>query len=895
MRLTLIAPVLLALGLWRAPSSARALEPLEAPAPLVDPRPAATPGESAITFASAQRAQALGFPSTAVSLFRTLLAAPGADSPRLTLALTTALLDEGDLAGAAAALGSLPAPRESAWHLRAGLVAAEQQRWDAARAELAGVRLPELAAPDAGWYYFLKGLLAEAGKDGAKDPLPGRAEGFYRQAAAAAVSELQRARFQLGQEQAALRVAAPTREQLEVDRQNAEIGGAVGLSFARAYAVALNAAGRKRAALQVLQSQLRRLAPAERDEADHARLLIGLIADPTDADGREALFQLLANGVDRDRQRAALELLVQRSGRGAERAEFRLKLDALIAAPRAHPILENLLLCRADLALTDRAYVRAEDDAHALLDKFPGSSLKSYALAVLASSAWEQRRYRTAADQAAKAMAAEPPGLLRAQLGVMVAEAWFRAGLASRSPDAGDFRNAADAYAVAGRDPPLGVAPGWLLFQRVEAEIQAAVQAVPRRSLDRAEAVLEEAARDPRFDRVDRWEAEWNLGKAREIAGETDAAGARLRRLLAEPGAGAVPGDLRARMVWLEARLAFDAGRPAETLRLVAALSPSALAELAPALRAELASAGALLRAQAEFALGREPAALDTLHRLSADFPRTQAATYAYVVEAGHYADGDQVARAQQLFIELADKFPASPYAPYALYQAALQAERLGQEKNLREADALIESLVTRYPDSDLVFYARLRQGDLLRKLNQFPQAETVYRSLINDLRFAQNPEVRPDILLAQLALAETLNALSANDPAPARQAADLFQDLLEREDATPDVRVEAGYNLGHLLARQGETDRAQAVWWKDVIDAFLLRPAGAAPGPGPLGAKGRWWAAQTLFESARRFEAAGRIEEARHAWQIVLSAGLPGAAAAREQLARFPLPGGKP
>jgi TolA-binding protein len=890
MRVLSIALAVLAAPLLVLPSVG-ALEPLEPPAPLAPDEGGVAPGEWAITFASAQRAQSLGFPSTAITLFRSLMAAPGADVPRLALALATAQLDAGDLAGAAATLAALPAPRESPWHLREGLLAAERLQWDTARAELAGVRLPDLVGPDVGWYYFLKGLLAAAGKDGAKDPQPGRAEGFYRQAETAAVSELQRARFVLSREQAALRVAAPSREQLEVDRQNAAIGGTIGFSFTRAYAVALNAAGRRRQALQVLQAQLRTVGSVQREEADHARFLIGLIADPAEAEGREALFQLLANGVDADRQRAALQLLVQRSPQGAERAEFRLKLDALIAAPRAHPILENLLLCRADLALGDRAYVRAEDDAHALLDKFPASSLRADALAVLASSAWEQRRYRTAADQAAKALAVQSPGLLHAQLGVLVAEAWFRAGLASRSPDAGDFRNAADAYAVAAGDPPLGVAPGWLLFQRVEAEIQAAVQAQPRRSLQRAEAVLDEAARDPRFGRVERWEAEWNLGKAREIAGETDAARARLQRLLAASGAAAVPEALRARMIWLEGRLALDAHQPEETLRLAGGLTPSALDELTPALRTEIASAGALLRAQAEFALGREQAALDTLHRLSADFPRTEAATYAYVVEAGHYADGDQVARAQQLFVELADKFPRSPYAPYALYQAALQAERLGQEKNLREADTLIESLVTKYPDSDLVFYARLRQGDLLRKLNQFPQAETVYRSLINDPRFVQNPEVHPDVLLAQLALAETLNALSANDPAQGKQAADLFQDLLEREDATPDVRVEAGYNLGHLLARQGEVDRAQAVWWNDVVDAFLLKPVGR----GPLGAKGRWWVAQTLFESARQFEAAGRLEEARRAWQLVLSVRLPGGAAAREQLARFHLPEVKP
>jgi TolA-binding protein len=891
MRVPPIALALLAAPFLAMPLG-RALEPLTVPAPL-SPAPAAvTPGVSAIAFASAERAQALGFPSTAVTLLRSMLVWPGADQARLTLALSTALLDEGDLDGAAAALASLASPRGSPWNLRQGLIAAERQQWESARADLAGVRLGDLGRADVGWYYFLKGVLAQAGKDGAKDPQPGRAEGFFRQAVGAAGSALQRARFLLAQEQAALRVGAPTREQLDVDRQNAQIGGTIGYSFGRAYAVALNAAGRKRQAVAFLEGQLRTLGGGEREEADHARFLIGLIAEPADAEGREALYQLLANGVDADRQRAALQLLVQRAGRGAVRAEFRLKLDALIASPQTHPILENLLLCRADLALEDRAYVRAEDDAHALLDKFPGSSLKAHALAILASSAWEQRRYRTAADQAARALAAEPAGLLHAQFGALVAEAWFRAGLASRIPDAGDFRSAADAYAAAAGDPPLGVAPAGLLFQRVQSEIQAGLQTLPRRSLQRAEAVLDEVERDPRFERVGadgrnyRWEAEWNLGKARELVGDPTAAAARLQRLLAEPGNRTIGGALRARMTWLEARLAFDAHRPQETLRLTEALAPSSLGDLTPDVRTEIASTGALLRAQAEFALGREQAALATLHRLSADFPLTEAATYAYVVEAGHYADEDQVAEAQQRFVRLADQFPGSKYAPYALYQAALQAERLGQEKNLTEAYTLLEGLVRKYPDSDFVFSARLRQGDLLRKLNQFPQAETVYRSLVNDPRFAQTP----DVLLAQLALAETLNALSANDAAQAKQAADLFQDLLEREDATADVRVEAGYNLGHLLARQGEADKAQAVWWNDVIDAFLVQPVAKET----LGAKGRWWLAQTLFESARRFEAAGRLEEARRAWVLVVASKLPGAAAAREQLARFHLPEAK-
>jgi len=93
-----------------------------------------------------------------------------------------------------------------------------------------------------------------------------------------------------------------------------------------------------------------------------------------------------------------------------------------------------------------------------------------------------------------------------------------------------------------------------------------------------------------------------------------------------------------------------------------------------------------------------------------------------------------------------------------------------------------------------------------------------------------------------------------------------------------------------HRLSALQEADKAQAVWWNDVIDAFLVQPAAKET----LGAKGRWWLAQTLFESARRFESAGRLEEARRAWGLIVASKLPGEAAAREQLARFHLPEAK-
>jgi tetratricopeptide (TPR) repeat protein len=878
-------PTIALASLLAASVSMGALEPLNAPVPLsAAAAPAAgSPGEAAFALASAGRAQALGFPSTAASIYRSMLASPGADAGRLTLALASALLDDGDVAGAGRALDAYAGPRGAGWHLRAGLVAAHFQRFDQARSELAAARPDELEPAERGWHSFLQGVLADAANE------PARAAGFYQQAAASAVSDLQRARFLLAEEQVRLQVGSVSDVQLDADKKNAAAyqGQKIGYGFTREYAIALNARGQRQQAIDVLQNGLRVLPAEERSEADHFRLMLGLIAGADAGVGRSELFELLASGSDPSRQRIALQLLVRSSQSGAPRTELGERLDRLIAGPRPHPILESLLLCRAQLLLGEAhsglaesgpLYSRAEEEARALLEKFPGSPLKAQAYGVLAGSAWEQQRYRTAADYAFKAGGSLAPGPIRADFDVLVAEAWFRAGL--HGNDAGDFRSAADAYATALRSHPEGIRPGLLMFQRVQSEIEAG-------ALPAAVSVLDELARDQAFDPEDRWEAEWNLARSLEVHGQTAMAYDRVNRLLGQarpPGLGA---DLRARMTWLQARLSFDAGKPEETLKIVDSLVAST-GGLAPGLATEIASTGALLRAQAQFDLGRESAAEDTLQRLRDAYPRSESAAYSYIVEADRLAQQDKVIDAQRLLMRLADDFPNSAYAPYALYQAALQAERLGTDEDLKAAYKLLESMVTnpRYASSELVFPARMRQGDLLRRLNQFPQAQQTYELLVNNPSFARNPG---DVILAQLALAECHNAQSANNSSHAESAKRIFQDLVERVDAPPDVRVEAGYNLGVILART-DGAKAQEVWWNEVVDPFLVRPGG----PEGLGPKGRWWIARTLLDVASNYEESGRIEEAKRAWLLLISSGLPGGEIARERLARFNLPAAK-
>lgn len=854
--------------LFFLPAILFAQAPLNSPAPLITLPGAvpASPGMAAISLAAAQRAQELGFPSAAVELYLQMLAQPGADRPRLTLALVTALLDEGRVDEAATALQGFVGLRDAAWQLRAGLIAARQKKYDEARTAIASVKAEDLTPADRGWWFFLQGMLA----DGTGDL--GKARGFYEQAEGAAGSDLARARFMLAREQVRLRTGPVDAALAEEARKNMERlqGRKAGYGFARTYATMLDALGRKSEAVAELQRQLLALPSEERTEADDFRLLLGLIATAEEGAGRNALESLLTNGSDPGKQRIALQVLARASTRDPVRTLFRRELDLLLGTGEPHPIMEDLLLFRAQVALAEKNHQQAEEDARGLLEKFPGSQLKAYALGVLTESAWQQKRYRNAADQAAKAAAEMPAGRVRAELGVLVAEAWFRAK---------DYRSAADAYAVALREVPEGMAPGVLMFQRVLAEIYAG-------RLDEAQTQLDALAREPAFDAVNRWQAEWNLSRALQVANQTSAAYARVNKLLAAaPGnAGQLPVELRARMTWLQARLSFEAGQPEQTLRLADALA-SSLDGVAPELKTEIASSGALLKAEASFALGRREAALAALKQLRSDFPRADAAVYSYIVEADYYAKQDQTVEAQRLLTKLADDFPGNTYAPYALYQAALQAERRGQDANFAEANKLIEDMVTKYPRSELVFYARLKQGDLLRKLNQFAQAQQAYETLVNN--FPQHQ----DIVLAQLALAECHNAQSSSDGNHAERAITLFEHLRDRVDAPVDARVEAGFNLGYLLVRRGEPGRAEAVWWRDVVTAFLLDEKQAAQ----LGAKGRFWMTKTLLELGALYEQQAKLDQARDAWGLILKAKLPGETLAKARLARFSAGGAQP
>jgi cellulose synthase operon protein C len=307
-----------------------------------------------------------------------------------------------------------------------------------------------------------------------------------------------------------------------------------------------------------------------------------------------------------------------------------------------------------------------------------------------------------------------------------------------------------------------------------------------------------------------------------------------------------------------------------------------------PTLRNELSSVLVLLKARAELALGREVAALETLKRLRAEHLKSDAAIHSYLIEAAYYESKGRIVDAQLRLTNLIDNpdYRDSELVPYAYFNLALLSEQLGRLENLKDANKRIEDLVAMPAAAKqvgLIFVARLEQGHLLRLMNQFGAAQQAYEDLV--IKYPRHP----DVVYAQLALAETRSEQAAAEPEHAERAQLMFEELLDRADAPLDVRVEAGYNLGLLLAGRGQESKAVEVWWRDVVTPFLIN----TKQPIEYGAKRRYWLARTLNDLGMLHEKQGRLEEAKQVYRLLWTSKLGYEVTAKTWLDRYGVPTG--
>lgn len=820
---------------------------------------------------AANRALSAGLAVLAEGLYRDLLAVPSVtaeDAADLQIQLAASLIAQRRFVAARSALDLVSEnERTDLYHLYLGVSAYGNGRnvdVEALRGALGQVSESELKPEELPWLYLLRGLRAElAGR-------PAKVAPAFQKAREAAVSEAQRAFFdglilreEILRAPASDALAAEVRAQLE-----RLMGTAAAYPYAREYAVILHNQGRHEEAVEVVTRELANTRSGYGSrEREQLLLLKGILYGVDTLSGRDALRALVREGKNREVMAVALQLLAGASS-SLERAELTDFLNAMVSMSEPHPLLGQMYYVRSQLALARGETAVAEADARLLLEQFPGLSEITNVYRLLAYAALQRTpaQYRAAADFLIQLRDQAEDLETRQALNRLIGDCYFLNA---------DYRNAVDFYQAA-RYKGVGVDHDGELFLRlVTAEVRGG-------QIEAALQLIDEADFSGSISMSDRWRAEWNVARALQANGDLEAALKRVRLLIGDDESRSVPTSLDLRLRWLEARLALMAGdteflqaRVDALLTQIESLPEEAL-DPSPAEVRLLRTEVLLLQGDILIGLGDSTSGMEVLSRLRTGFAESSAAERSYLTEANYHASIGDFEAAQQTLLKLASQYEASELAPQALFEAALYCERRGSQY-FAEAVQVHHVLTERYPQAALLFSARLKQGDLLRQMNDFAGAQIIYENLIRVF-----PE-HPRRYVAELSRADCMLALAKNNEDQLKNVAQALERLIDMPSLPVDFQAEVGYKWGFALMQREAFDEAQVIFTM-ITSRLLLDGENATR----LGATGRYWMSRTLLELGARLEAQGELAEARRVYRRMVAYNLPGRTLAQSRADRL-------
>lgn len=816
---------------------------------------------------AADRLLKSGLAGLAGDLYRDLLQMPGLGPLEVTdlqLQLAKSLIAQRQFMTARALLERISAEyRTDAYYLYLAVSAyGNGRKVDSAllTSSLGQVDDSALAPEDVPWFHLLEGLAAELFGQ------PKAVIDAFERAREAALSETQRA-FLDGLILREELLRAPTDESLiksTYNRWKRVSGTAAAYPFVRQYAIILYNQGRVEEAIETINQELATVGSGyENRQREQLLLLKGVLYGVDTLSGRDTLRALLREGKNREVMATALQLLasVNSPSGQAELAEF---LNILIAGEEPHPLLGQLYYLRSQLALERGETATAEEDAKLLLEQFPGLNkiTNVYRLLAYAALQKEPPQYRAAADFLIQMRDLSEVMADRQMINQLIGDCYFLNG---------DYLNAVDFYQSArgkSEDPDRDRA----LFLRL------VTAAVKSGQIDLASKHIDETVFEASIPIADQWQAEWNVALALQADGQLDAALARVRSLLAGTHDRSVPTALDLRLRWLEVRLTMLLGESKEVksrldvlFNRIESIPEGALeqSEL-ERLRTELL----LLKANFLINTGESAAGIELLKLLRTDFAESSAAEQSYLAEASYYASIGDFKAAQETLLSLATIYESSSMAPQALYEAGIYSERLGPDQFAR-AVRILDDLTERFPDHSLYFFARLKQGDLLRQMNDFAAAQIIYENLIHSF-----PE-HSRRYLAELSRAECMLALAKEDQAQLQNAALELERLIDMPNLPVDFQVEIGFKWGFALQQSGEQKKAQEALAL-ISGRFLLDD------DTQLGATGRYWMSRVLLELGKYLEEKGDFAAARRIYKKIVAYNLPGRNLAQSRATRL-------
>jgi hypothetical protein len=812
---------------------------------------------------SAERALQSGLPGVAEAIYRSVLEPSELSAERaapLRVGLAKALIGQRRYVEARAQLESVPVEFQKAQHpLYLALAfygeGGERIDEDAFSAALKKVSKVRLSPEDLPWLALLEGLSAELEDDSE------RAVAAYQRALESTNQPMLRSHF----ESLILRqklLGAPADEALatELRAKISKFQGQAAYSYVREYAVVLYSLGRVGEAIGAIERELENISAGyAAGEREQLRLLKGIILGADSESGRAALKELIRVGRNREAMGIALQLLARTPGQDADLLDF---LKVMITRTQPHTLLGQMLYLRSQLAMKDPEMMAiAESDARILLEQFPGLSEITNVYRLLAYAALERKppQYRAAADFLIQLRDQSKDAKELVELSRLIGDCYFL----NR-----DFANAVDFYAAARSRELVPSRDSDLFLRLISAQVRAGL-------IDDALQLIDEADFSGSIDLAGRWRAEWNVAQALQAEGELGRALLRVRALLQDytPETGLVGLDIRLR--WLEAYLSLEAGeveelaeRVAKLLARLNALPPQIIAEDKELTAEEvrlLQTEILLLQGNVLMSKGEANEGMAVLTQLRQEFADTAAAQRSYLIEAAYHGLVGDFVSAQATLTTLAQTYPESALAPQALFEAALYCERRGVEF-YPQAVVLHNDLAERYASDTLFYYARLKQGNLLRSMNDFAGSQIVYENLINAFPAHQMRYV------AQLSRADCMLALAGNEPDALTDVVVILERLLDLPNLPLDFQVEAAHKWAFALIKNDSMLEAKEVLSLSV-SRFLLDDQQALQ----LGASGRYWIARSMLKLGELFEKEEALADARRIYRKLIAYNLPG------------------
>ena len=814
----------------------------------------------ALNESAASDALQVGLPRIAISLYKDALEhaakaqVPQSQARKLRLGLTSSFLAIGEIELAKEELKILEhsgaQSDEALLHL--ALISFLERDAEGLRKLMAELKPEDVSEGNRSWVVFLQGMAASSAA---------ASEALYSQSLKMAITLERRADFRLlryrneiletgGSEV----LAANLKRQMEEFR-----GRSAGQEFAVQYVMVLNSLGKKVDALEELRRQLELVGNEKGIWRDRLLLLYGVLSSPEDDTGRAVLESLVETGTNHEWMGMGLRLLTSRFEINEKITSF---LDNILKLPD-HKLYETILVMRLKLALELKQNAVAERCALRIMEEFPGSPQKPDAIRALAAAAWRGSppKYRLTADFLRRLSKLEEKPEERNRLSLQVADCHFLAG---------DYDSAAALYLEVHSS-----AKSHLISDRALSRAINSFLAID--DIDKSIDLLDEFS-NVKGSKELLWKAEWNLLVHLREHNHLKIASERTLLLLNNKEK-LVPRDLTVRLLWMDASLALQMNKPEEALkkseRVIDFLTESEgfSVDLDNQVRAQVL----LTKGRAFLGSSQEAQAAEVFTNLHLAYPHSDESAFSYLVEAYHHASRNRLDEAQRNLLRLADGFKKSRYAPRALYEAALHLERRGMDENLKEGVDLLERLIQEYPDDELVFYARLRQANLLRRRNEFGSALELCKQLLGNNLFRDHPQKKSAYMLR----ADCLLALARNDRQKLFEVAEAYAELKSLQGHSPEMHAEAAYKEGLVFRRMEDVTRAKVIYFRDIIKFFLSDINRFSD----VKASGKYWISRSLLDLGEILDREGDSNGARSVYRMLLAHGLPGRNLAR---ARF-------